>query len=277
MSDFSKVRPKILGAAFAATALLASVQTANAVATFTGSGTVGSNSVAAEADFSLSGSTLTILLSNTSSPDGHKETPTNTLSGLAFDISGQSTKLTPQSATASSIFQAGLCSDGCATTNVAGEWGYQFNKVGISQDNLVGGAGYVTTGLTHNIGNFGPNGTAGTNLDDPNSLDGINFGIIANNTSDGLNGGLHEPLIQNSLTLTLSNLPSGFSLDDISNVLFLYGTQLGEGSIPGECVEATQCNPGGGPGPGVPEPATLFLLGSALLGYGAMRRRQQQS
>jgi len=31
----------------------------------------------------------------------------------------------------------------------------------------------------------------------------------------------------------------------------------------------------GGGGPGIPEPATLFLFGSAMLGYGALRRRKR--
>ncbi len=44
----------------------------------------------------------------------------------------------------------------------------------------------------------------------------------------------------------------------------------------GDVPVCTGPGPCGSPGPGVPEPATLFLLGSALLGYGALRRRQQR-
>src|SRR3954466_757312 len=127
---------------FAATAIGLAVGPANAIP-FTGSGTVGGNSVAASADFTKSGQTLTIRLSNTSTADTNQETPTNTLSGLAFDIAGQSLALIPNSATANSIFQANLCDIGCATNNVGGEWGYQFNSSGITQDNLIGSAGYV--------------------------------------------------------------------------------------------------------------------------------------
>src|SRR5689334_14247112 len=164
-------------AGLAATALVALAAPAGAVL-YSGSGTVGGNSVSSTADFTLNGSQLSIVMTNTSSANG-LESPTSTLSGLSFDVTGQSSGLTPFSAKAASIFQSNLCDVGTCTganVNVGGEWGYQFRTV--DNVNLIGSAGYVNTGLAKDIGNFN-NGAAGANLDDPKSLDGINFGIIS--------------------------------------------------------------------------------------------------
>ena len=246
-------------------ALAVQVAPAGAVL-FTGSGSSGGNNVSATANFTQSGTDLTIVLTNTS-PANSLESPTSTLSGLTFQIDGQASALSHDSATAPSIFQGASCSPGpCSgsNVNVGGEWGYQLK----SGTNLIGSAGYITTGLAHDLGNFN-----GANLDDPVSLDGINFGIISA-THGALNGGLSGvPLVQTSLTLLLDNFNG--SLIDIFNVNFLYGTTP-ETVIGGSCPPTDPtCNGGGGPPPPIPEPGTLFLLGSALLGYGAYRRRQR--
>jgi hypothetical protein len=262
------VSKAIFGLAVAGMAFAAAPASANVI--YTGTGSNGGNPLSATADFGLSGTTLTIKLSNTSTSNSVTETPTQTLSGLLFSVAGQSSGLSPFSASANSIINSGACSGACSgsNVNVGGEWGYQFT----GGWNVIGSAGYVTTGLPGNLGNFG-----GVSLNPPPpGLGGIDFAILSA-SRDGLNGGLNgRPLVDSFVTLTLTGF--NLQLQDITNVLFQYGTSFTEPRTPGTCdPNDPVCNGGGGgPPPPVPEPATLFLLGSALLGYGAVRRRQQR-
>ena len=235
--------------------------------TFTGLGTgPGPVSVTASATFAISGNNLTITLTNTSPSNSGQDVPGSTLTGLFWDFTGNPT-LTPVSATiptGSSIIQSGTCSPGsCAgVTNVAGEFGYQATSLTGGADRGIASSGYLTTGLAGNIGNFN-NGAAGTNLDDPASLDGINFGIVSAALGFNPNPGEESdsPLIQDAVVFVLSGV-SGLSESDISHVSFQYGTALTELNVPG--------NPR--PPGELPEPGTITLLGIAALGL-AYRRR----
>ena len=264
-SSWLRVLP--LGATMAAAPVMA-----HADIVFATSGTQGGNSVAASADFSIFGSDLTITLQNTS-PANKQETPTSTLTGISFTLAGNDPTLTPVSAISpNAIVNAAACTiNPCGGTNVnvGGEWGYQTT----SKTELIGSAGYVTTGLTGDLGNFN-----GKNLTPPpsGSLDGINFGILSA-THGKLNGGLgSEALIQDTVVLSLNGLPANIKETDIGNVVFYYGTKP-DGSLGGTCVFGCDTGGGGGGGGGgaVPEPTTLGLLGVGLLGLGALGRQRR--
>ena len=223
--------------------------------------------LAARVTFDIVGDILTVILENIANPalDGQsgKDTSGNTLTGVYWDFTGNPV-LTPQSATiaAGALMQAKKCTYGpcnSTTTNIAGEWGYQASNTqvptGSGADRGIASSGYLSTGLTHNIGNFGPGGTAGSDLDDPKSLDGINFGIISNlsgNANFNPNGGLaNDPLIRHTARFTLSGA-LGLTNSDISDVTFQYGTSFSENSFRA-----------------IPEPSTvvLFLAGIALMAW----------
>ncbi len=239
---------------------------------FTGSGTgPGSISVTALATFDISGNTLTITLQNTSPSNNGQDVPGSTLTGLFWDLVGNPT-LTPVSATlpiGSSTIQSNTCTASCNTTDVGGEWGYGTTVTGsmpAGASRGISSSGYLTTGLGGNIGNFN-NGSAGNNLDNPNSLDGINFGIVSAASGFNPNGGLsNEPLIQDKVVFILTGV-SGLTTTAISHVSFQYGTSLTELNVTGN-----PCCIIGNPNP-VPEPTGAGLLGLGLLALGAIRRR----
>src|SRR5262249_54506972 len=115
-----------------------------------------SGSLAASADFSLSGNTLTITLTNTSTSD--VLVPTDVLTGLLFNTP---TALTPVSALlpAGSTVFFGPNGGG----NVGGEWAYAFQ------------GGTSSSGL----GIFGNANFNGSNLQGPTAVDGLQYGITS--------------------------------------------------------------------------------------------------
>ena len=197
------------------------------------------------AAFTISGSTLTVVLKNTTSP--RTTAQGNAMSGVTFDVNTTSPTLTLNS-TALTVGSAIWTSETSSNTSdpLAGSWTTTLGATPLGE------YGVATTGFNNrfnggsiSLGNAGPD-----------------YGIVAANTFDGTNvvfGGSQFPFIQDSLTFTF-NITNGAGLTEgqIANVKLLFGTD-GTGIVPG--------NP-------VPEPATLLLAASAfLIGVARFRRR----
>jgi len=196
-----------------------------------------SGTKSATADFDLTGSTLTITLTNTSTSDAMD--PTDVLTGLFFNTT---TLLTPVSASlnGSTTFY------GAIVNNVGEGWQY---KSGISAQGK--NSGISAAGL----GAFGPSGdffSSGV------TVNGLDYGILtAGDNSVTANGGLtHGPLFKNSLQFVLT-AAAGFSLSQLGNdVQFQYGTDFSEPHFTGTST------------PTMPEPGAVLVW--ALLGVCAL-------
>ena len=228
-------------AAAMAAVLLAGVSANAAPMVFVGS----SGNLSASASFDIVGGQLQLTLVNTSAADVMN--PAEVLTAIFFSLNGN-----PSLSSVSAVLGAGSsvvydAQGQPAGGVVGGEWGY---RNGLSGAPLGANSGISSSGF----GLFGDASFPGAGLQDPDALDGVQYGILSagDNTATG-NGGITGSggLIKNSVVFTLGNLPAGFSLADISNVTFQYGTSLGEPNVP------------------VPEPTTVIAGALLLLPFAA--------
>jgi hypothetical protein len=258
---------------------------ASATVVFETSGTAAGVGVAAQASFTVSGDFLTITLGNTSAAHAATvhDVPGSTLTGVLFHLTGDPTLL-PVSAliAAGSLVQGDKCNAGACTTatvDVGGEWGYEDGGFAGGANQAIASAGYLTTGLRGNIGNFN-DGEAGIDLDSPKGIGGINFGIVSAADGYNPNGGLAKvPLIQGEATFILEGV-LGLTEADISDVSFQYGTSWNEANLPAAaCMACGMSRDNDDVGSransaAAPEPAMLAIFAVASIALVSVRRRR---
>jgi hypothetical protein len=254
-------------ASLLALATLALAPTSARASLITASGTVQGQAVSASADFTVLGDgSLQIVLTNTASTTNAAaqvltNIEFNLNSGVVFNV-GTGSGSTVKIASGSNLVNNGAVLGGPGT-DISGGYGFATGvtfsglgpaQFGVSSVSFLSGSGTTPIG-----GTFLP-GIGGTH---PNSLDGVDYGVIANQASS-LNDGLPNqgPLAANSVVIDLK-LASGsaaINLNALNGVVFSYGSE--QTGVPGGVITP------------VPEPSTLALALTGAAGFSltALRR-----
>jgi hypothetical protein len=216
--------------------------------------------LAGTVNMTVSGSTLTIVLRNTSTATGATPGSFNLLTGLGFNLpTGVTIGSGAANLTAGSV---GVnWNSAVLGNNVSGEWGYDngvtagpFDGVTTLDVNTAVSAMQASTDAKF----------SNTPLLPPTVLDGPEFGLLSAAVSPSEAGGLNA--ISDSITITL-NLLGTWSGN--GNALLNYINERG--------VVLSFASPDSVPGQRVPEGgSTAIMLGLALLGFGGLRRKLQK-
>ncbi len=138
--------------------------------------------------------------------------------------------------------------------NVGAQWAYHNDLTSLTNQPNEG----ISIASLKNFGNKRYR-FSGPKLTSPG---GVKYGVTTDFDSLGNDrGGLkHQPLIENTVIFTLGDLSTNFTVADISNVHFQYGTSIRDANLAGTIDTDT------GSPPVIPEPSTLMLVAVGLLG-----------